>query len=88
MSDVQAHSAHLASWADSLPTVRERHPELADMIADALDSDPTTLILSAVVEAARVVQLGKASKLGHSVPRCRPWARRVRAWVFSQRVAT
>ena len=38
--------------------VRERHPEVADMIVGALDLDPATPILSAVVEAARAVQVG------------------------------
>ena len=56
----QAHDAGLwrwmcASWADSLPKVRERHPEVVDMTVDALESDPPTLILPAVVEAARAV---------------------------------
>ena len=52
-------SAHWASWADSLPMVRERHPGVADMIVDALESkDPVTPILSTVVEAARAVQVG------------------------------
>ena len=51
-------SAHWASWADSLSMVRERHPGVADMIVDALESDPATPILSAVVEGARVVQVG------------------------------
>ena len=43
---------------DSLPMVRERHPGVEDMILDALESDPATPILSAVVEAARAVQVG------------------------------
>ena len=47
-----------AQWADSLSMVRERHPGVADMIVDALESDPATPILSAVVEAARAVQVG------------------------------
>ena len=38
--------------------VRERHPEVADMIVDALDSDPSAPIFSAIVEAARAVQVG------------------------------
>ena len=42
-------SAHWASWAD---------PRVADMIVNALESDPATPILSAVVEAARAVQVG------------------------------
>ena len=53
-----SNSAFWASWADSLPMVRERHPEVADLVVDALDSDPATPILSAVVEAARAVQVG------------------------------
>ena len=37
--------------------VRERHPEV-DLVVDALDSDPASPILSAVVEAARAFQVG------------------------------
>ena len=48
-------SAHWASWADSLSMVREHHPGVADMIVDALESDPQ---LPPVVEAARAVQVG------------------------------
>ena len=72
-------SAHWASWADSLSMVRERHPGVADMIVDAPESDPATPILSAVVEAARAVQVGfRASKLGLSVSWCPPSATRAR----------
>ena len=52
-----SNSAFWASWADSLPMVRERHPEVANLV-DALDSDPASPILSAVVEAVRAVQVG------------------------------
>ena len=56
-----SNSAFWAGRADSM--VRERHPLVADMIVDALDSGPTTPILSAVVEAARVVQVGNFERL-------------------------
>ena len=52
-----SNSAFWASWADSQPMVRE-HPEVADLVVDVLDSDPGSPILSAVVEAVRVVQVG------------------------------
>ena len=51
-----SNSAFWASWADSLPMVRER-PLVTGMIVDALDS-ATTPILSTIVEATRVVQVG------------------------------
>ena len=38
--------------------VKERHLEVVDLVVDALDSDPATPILSAVVEAARADQVG------------------------------
>ena len=45
-----SNSACWASWADSLPMVRERHPEVADMIVNVLDGEPVTPILSAVTQ--------------------------------------
>ena len=53
-----SNSAFWASWAGSLPMVRERHLEVADMIIDALQSDPATPIPSAIAEAGRAVQVG------------------------------
>ena len=52
-----SNSAFWASWADSLPMVRERHPEAVDMIVAALHTDPVTPILSAV-GAAHTVSVG------------------------------
>ena len=34
------HAAHCASWADSLPMVRQRHPDVADSIIMGLERDP------------------------------------------------
>ena len=34
------HAAHYTSWADSLPKVRQRHPDVADSIIMGLDRDP------------------------------------------------
>ena len=34
------HAAHYASWADSLPMVRQRHPDVADSIIMGLERDP------------------------------------------------
>ena len=53
-----SNSAFWASWAASLPMVRERQPEVADMIVAALDTDPVTPILSAVVGPAHTVSVG------------------------------
>ena len=34
------HAAHYASWADSLPMVRQRHPDVADTTITGLERDP------------------------------------------------
>ena len=34
------HAAHKASWADSLPMVRQRHPDVADSIIMGVERDP------------------------------------------------
>ena len=34
------HAAYYASWADSLPMVRQRHPDVADSIIMGLVRDP------------------------------------------------
>ena len=52
-----SNSAYWASWADSLPMVRERHPGVADMIVDTPESDPATPIFFTVVEAVRAIQV-------------------------------
>ena len=58
-----SNSSFWASRADSLPVVRERHPLVADMIVDALNSDPSTPILSAVVEGSSCCPGGAISSL-------------------------
>ena len=34
------HAAHYASWTDSLPMVRQCHPDVADTIITGLERDP------------------------------------------------
>ncbi len=34
------HAAHFPSWADRLPTVRQRHPDVGDTIITVLECDP------------------------------------------------
>ena len=34
------HAAHYASWADNLPMVRQRHPDVADTIITGFERDP------------------------------------------------
>ena len=76
-------SAHWASWADSLSMVRERYPGVADMIVDALGSDPATPILSTTVRVGNFEPPNWAS-LSHGAhlpprepdefePGCFPW---------------
>ena len=43
--------AFWASWADSLAMIRERHPGVASMIVDVLETGPTTPTLQAVAQS-------------------------------------
>ena len=47
--------AFWASWADSISMIRERHPSVANMIIEALESGPHTPTLAAVAESAHGV---------------------------------
>ena len=47
--------ASWASWADSISMIRERHPSVANMIIEALESGPHTPTLAAVAESAHGV---------------------------------
>ena len=46
-------SAYWASWADCMPMIRERHPQVAEQFAASLEGHPDTPYLSEAAVAAR-----------------------------------
>ena len=40
------HAAHYASWADGLPMVRQRHPDVADTIITDLERGPALCFIA------------------------------------------
>ena len=51
-------AAHWASWADCLPMIRERHPQVANIMVEQLDR-PQTRCFAAVSSALRDLEGGR-----------------------------